>query len=113
MQRVHKENDEAEVEGNMIAVGRLCMKTAGRDAGKVCVVVDVLDKNFVLVDGQTRRRKVNLSHLEPLKKEVDISPKAGHQDVVKALKSAGFEVVERKPKKKTVRPMKKRAQRKA
>lgn len=93
----------------MITVGRLCMKLAGRDAGKVCVVVDVLDKNFVLVDGQTRRRKVNLAHLEPLKKEISISPKASHEAIVAELHKAGYDVAERKPKKKKQKPTKARA----
>ncbi len=30
-----------------VEVGRVCMKLAGREAGKKCVVVDVIDKNFV------------------------------------------------------------------
>ena len=30
-----------------LEVGRVCIKTAGREKGKKCVVVDVIDKNFV------------------------------------------------------------------
>lgn len=36
-------------------IGRVCIKIAGRDAGMKCVVVEQLDNNFVLIDGQTRR----------------------------------------------------------
>jgi len=43
--------------------GRICVKTAGRDAGLKCVIVDVLDDKFVLIDGETRRRKCNILHL--------------------------------------------------
>ncbi len=34
-----------------IEVGRICVKTAGREIGKRCVIVDVIDKNYVLVTG--------------------------------------------------------------
>lgn len=76
----------------MIDVGRVCMKIAGRDAGKVCAVVEVIDNNYVLVDGETRRRKCNVDHLEPLMKVIDISEGASHDDVVSELKKLGVEV---------------------
>ena len=88
----------------MFEVGRLCMKVAGRDAGKYCVVVDVLDDHYVLVDGETRRRKVNVMHIEPLNKTVELERGASHADVKKALE--GFEVRETKPKEKKARPKK-------
>lgn len=78
------------------------MKIAGRDAGKLCVVVDVLDDKTVLVDGETRRRKCNMMHLEPLNKIVKIAKGAEHAQVAKAL---GIE--EKKPKKE--KPAKKSA----
>ncbi|WP_457611716.1 KOW motif-containing protein, partial [Methanocaldococcus sp.] len=34
-----------------IEIGRVCIKTLGREAGNTCVIVDILDKNFVLIDG--------------------------------------------------------------
>ena len=79
------------------------MKLAGRDAGKECLIVDVLDKNFVLIDGNTRRRKCNIKHLELLPKTAKLKAKAGHEDVAKALSDLGFKIVERtaKPAKKT------------
>ena len=70
----------------MIEVGRVCLKIAGRDAGLRCVVVEVLDKNFVMIDGQTRRRKCNVIHLHPLDETVKVKAKASHEDVVKAFK---------------------------
>jgi large subunit ribosomal protein L14e len=74
------------------------MKTAGRDAGKKCIIVDVLDRNFVLVDGQTRRRKCSLSHLEPLEQVAEIVKNAGNKEVVLALKNLGITVEEKKQK---------------
>ncbi len=50
----------------MTEVGTVCLKIAGRDAGMKAVVVEKLDKEFVLIDGQVRRRKCNIKHLEPL-----------------------------------------------
>lgn len=69
----------------MLEVGRICMKIAGRDAGKLGVIVEVLDENFVLLDGEVRRRKISIKHLEPINKTVDISKGASHADVLKAL----------------------------
>ena len=34
-----------------IEVGRICVKQVGRENGKKCVVIDVMDKSFVLVTG--------------------------------------------------------------
>ena len=34
-----------------IEVGRLCVKQLGRENGKKCVIIDVMDKSFVLVTG--------------------------------------------------------------
>jgi large subunit ribosomal protein L14e len=83
----------------MMEVGRVCMKIAGRDAGKHCVITEVLDKNFVMIDGQTRRRKCNILHLEPLKETVSIKSKASHDEIVSALKQLDIEVTEKKGKK--------------
>jgi len=81
----------------MIEIGRLCLKIAGRDAGMKCVVVDTLDKNLVLIDGETRRRKCNIMHLEPLAQMVDISKGASHAQVASALAKLGIAVVDKKP----------------
>jgi large subunit ribosomal protein L14e len=69
----------------MIEVGRLCVKTAGRDAMEHCVVVEVIDEHYVLVDGNTRRKKVNKAHLEPTAKKVDIKKGADTKTVQAAL----------------------------
>ena len=90
----------------MIEIGRLCVKIAGRDAGLKCAVIEILDKNTVLIDGQTRRRKCNIRHLEPLKEKIDLKDKADHASVVNAFKKLGMELVEKKSKAKTERPRK-------
>lgn len=90
----------------MIEVGRLCVKLAGRDAGRKCVIVDVIDKNFVLVDGETRRRKCNVCHLEPLGQVLSIDKGCSHDVVVSAFKNLGIELKETKKKERTARPVK-------
>jgi large subunit ribosomal protein L14e len=76
---------------NMYEIGRICVKIAGRDAGQTCVVVDVLDDTYVVVDGQTRRKKCNVKHLEPLNKTISIGKNASNAEVISALKSEGIE----------------------
>ena len=77
---------------SLVEVGRICVKTHGREAGKKCVVVERVDKNFVLVTGPPevsgiRRRRSNVDHLNPTKKKIDIKAGAEDADVVKAIKS--------------------------
>jgi len=84
----------------MINIGRLCLKICGRDAGKISVVVDTAEKDQVLIDGQVRRRKCNIKHLEPLDKEIKIKKGASHAEIVKELKKINIIVKETKPRKK-------------
>ncbi|MGB5910388.1 MAG: 50S ribosomal protein L14e [Promethearchaeota archaeon] len=70
-------------------IGRVCVKTMGREAGNYCVVVDIIDKNYVIIDGlNIRRRRVNYKHIEPLTELVEIKKGAKHEDVEAAIKKA-------------------------
>jgi large subunit ribosomal protein L14e len=70
-------------------IGRLCVKTLGREAGHYCVIVDVIDKNYLLIDGlKVRRRRVNYKHIEPIAETIDIKKGAKHEDVEAAIKTA-------------------------
>ena len=80
-----------------IEVGRLCVKIAGRDAGKECIIVDVQDENFVMIDGNTRRRKCNIAHLELLPHKADIKKGATHEEVLKALEHFGIKLEKKSP----------------
>jgi large subunit ribosomal protein L14e len=86
-------------------VGRVCIKLAGRDAGMKCVVVNVVDETFVLVDGETRRRKVNIRHLEPMDQTVDVADNATTDEVAKVL---GIKIKPKKSKQAAERPRKQR-----
>lgn len=72
-------------------VGRVCVKLRGREAGGRCVIVDIIDRNYVLVTGPedltgVRRRRVNMNHLEPLDEKIDIGRNAADEDVRDALR---------------------------
>jgi len=71
-------------------VGRICVKLVGRETGRKCVVVDVVDKNFVLITGPksvtgVRRRRTNVDHLEPTPESVEVKKGAPDDEVEKAL----------------------------
>ena len=77
-----------------IEVGRICVKTLGREAGKKCVIVDVVDKNFVLITGPKtvsgiKRRRANISHIEPTGEKIEIKRGATDEEIAEALKTAG------------------------
>ncbi len=93
----------------MFEIGRLCVKLAGRDAGKKCVVVEILEKHLVLIDGETRRRKCNINHLEPLEQKLELKKGATHQDVAKTFEKLGLTARNTKPKKAEPRKKKVRA----
>ena len=75
-------------------VGRLAVIIAGRRAGQKVVVVDVIDRNFVLVTGaglnKVKRRRMNVKHLEPLPEKVNIERDADDEAVKAALEGAGI-----------------------
>ena len=77
-----------------IETGRICLKLVGREAGRKCVIVDVIGKNFVLITGPKavtgiKRRRANVNHVEPLLKKIKIKRGASDEEVVEALKVSG------------------------
>lgn len=78
-----------------IEVGRLCYKVRGHEAGRKCVIVDIIDENMVLVTGPkqltgVKRRRVNIKHIAPLDRAISISKGASDEEVLKALQEAGL-----------------------
>ncbi|MBI2581778.1 50S ribosomal protein L14e [Candidatus Woesearchaeota archaeon] len=98
---------------SIFEVGRLCVKIAGRDAGRTCVVVEEMSNGYVVVDGDVRRKKVNVRHLEPLDKTVSVKSKASSADVKKAFEKEGLSVWETKAKKVAERQKKMKAKKEA
>jgi len=74
-----------ETQGKLYQPGCVCMKIAGRDAGKLCVITEVVDNHFVKVDGFTRPRKVNVKHLEPVGKTVEVKKGASSKEIQQLL----------------------------
>ena len=76
-----------------VEVGRICVKTAGRQEGQKCVIVDVMDKSFVLITGPkpitgVKRKRVNVNHIMPLEDKIDIKRGASDDEVAQALEAA-------------------------
>lgn len=76
----------------MIEIGRVCIKTAGRDSGELAVVLTDSQNNLVLVDGNVRRKKCNVKHLEPTSKLLELKEEASTADVLNAMAAAGLKV---------------------
>ncbi len=73
-----------------IEIGRICVKTHGREAGQRCIVVDIVDENFVLISGPkkltgVRRRRTNVRHLEPTQEKIQIKTGASDDDLLKIM----------------------------
>jgi large subunit ribosomal protein L14e len=81
-------------------IGQVCVKLTGREAGKTCVIVNILDDNFVLIDGNVKRRKCNLNHIEFTEKKLDIKKDASTNEVLESMKKAGIKVIRLKESKK-------------
>jgi len=77
-----------------IQVGRICVKMQGREAGKICVIVEVIDESFVLVTGPkavsgVKRRRANVKHLQPLEDILQISKGASEEEIIDLLDETG------------------------
>jgi len=87
-------------------IGRICVKLLGREAGKKCVIVDAVDKNFVIVTGPkqltgVKRRKANAKHLEFTNERIEVKKGASDDEVMKIIdrsKKKDFMKSEVKPK---------------
>ena len=77
-----------------IEVGRICLKLAGRESGKKCIIIEVIDKGFVLITGPkkitgVKRRRACINHIAPLKDKIGIKRGASDDEVTQALETAG------------------------
>ena len=79
-----------------IETGRVCVKTAGKDAGKYCVITKVIDNSFVEITGPkalsgVMRQKSNNKHIDATGDKLEISKGASDEDVLKAVEGAKLE----------------------
>lgn len=77
-----------------IDVGMICIKTFGKEAGKKCVVMDMIDKNFSIVTGPKevtgiKRRRVSIKHLLLTGEAVDVKEGMSDEELVSVLKKSG------------------------
>ncbi|MAG47814.1 50S ribosomal protein L14e [archaeon] len=91
-------------------IGRLCVKTTGRESGRECVIVNVENDAFVTIDGNVKRRRCNINHLEFLNKNVDIKKDESTEQVRKAMENLGIKLMTKTKKEKstTEKPKKQR-----
>ncbi|MCR8432953.1 MAG: 50S ribosomal protein L14e [Candidatus Korarchaeota archaeon] len=83
-------------------IGRCCVISRGRRAGKKAIVVDIIDENFVLITGPpllngVKRRRMNIDHLIPLNIRVTIDRGASDESVLKAIKEHNLENFMKEP----------------
>tara|TARA_Y100000034_G_scaffold49440_1_gene61155 strand:+ start:867 stop:1220 length:354 start_codon:yes stop_codon:yes gene_type:complete len=93
-------------------IGRIVLKTKGRDANKPAVIVDLVDDNYVLIDGFVRRKKCNIAHLEPLDKTVKVKKTDKTESIKKILTKEGFKVKEKIIKKSPRKPKEEKKEKK-
>ncbi|MFB6490885.1 MAG: 50S ribosomal protein L14e [Thermoproteus sp. AZ2] len=79
----------------VLDIGRVVVKVLGREAGRKAVVVDIIDENYVVITGPRsltgiKRRRVNVNHIEPTDKKVDVKRGASDEEVAKAIEAAGL-----------------------
>ena len=80
---------------SLYEIGRICVKTMGREAGSLCVVIEKKDESYVLVTGPrqlsgVKRRNCNIRHLEPLETILTIAADADDEAIEKAIEEAGL-----------------------
>src|SRR3972149_1206956 len=76
-------------------IGRVCMKIAGRESGKYCVVLKKEGKAFVFVNGPkiltgVKRRKSNKEHLEPTQYIIEVPENASDELVLDGFQKSGL-----------------------
>jgi large subunit ribosomal protein L14e len=72
-------------------IGRICVKTSGREAKKKCVIVNIIDKSFVLITGPkdltgVKRRRANVNHLKATDEVIKINRDATDKEITQILK---------------------------
>lgn len=78
-----------------LEVGRIAVKIAGREAKRKCVILRIIDRNFVLITGPkeitgVKRRRANIDHLFLTDKKIKIRENATDNEVKKALERANL-----------------------
>ncbi|MBO3770102.1 MAG: 50S ribosomal protein L14e [Thermoproteota archaeon] len=80
---------------DVLRPGRICVITRGRDKGKKCVIVGLVDDSNVLITGPkelngVKRGKKNIIHLYPLNETIRIRANAKDETVLSAIEKSGL-----------------------
>lgn len=80
---------------DVLRPGRICVITRGRDKGKKCVIVGLVDDSSVLVTGPkelngVKRGRKNILHLMPLNETVRIRANSRDETVMAAIEKSGL-----------------------
>ena len=69
-------------------IGAVCIKTKGREAGSLVVVLSKAKQGKVLIDGpKVKRKNCNVLHLFPTGKKAKVKEEESHEGAVKAMKA--------------------------
>jgi large subunit ribosomal protein L14e len=79
----------------MMNIGRVCIKNSGRDKNQICVVIDNIDERNVLIDGNVRRKKCNVAHLNPLDQTIIIEKNESSAAIMKELSALGHKMIKK------------------
>jgi len=91
--------------------GEVVMKTAGRDANQVGVVLEAVDEHTVLISGPlVRKRKVNVKHVSALNETIKVKKTATPEELGKKLEKIGLFDMKKMPKKATKKRTEKKEQ---
>lgn len=79
----------------ILEIGRICLKIAGRETGRYCVIVGKEEGDFVMVSGPkaitgVKRRRCNILHLEPLQHRFEIDSKTDDAKLEEIWKKSGL-----------------------
>ena len=84
----------------VLEIGRVCLKIAGREAGKYATVIKPTgkskeEKSFVFVTGPSlltgvKRRKCNIDHLKATEYKLELAENATDEQVIAAYEKAGL-----------------------
>jgi len=108
----------------VLEVGRVCLKIAGREAGKYAVVIKPAgkgkgkeEKSFVFVTGPklltgVKRRKCNIDHLKATEYKLELAENATDEQVIAGYEKAGL-IIKLGLKKPSAAELKARAEKKA
>ncbi len=78
-----------------VDIGRICVKIAGKDAGKYCIIVKNVDNNFVIITGPKKltgikRKKCNINHLKLLQEKLEIKENCDDIEILNIWEKSGL-----------------------